>query len=933
MEYQKTLNLPKTDFPMKANLSQQEPKRLEQWQKNDLYQQIRDKSHDKDKYILHDGPPYANGNIHLGHALNKILKDIIIKIKTMAGKDAPYIPGWDCHGLPIEHQVVKKLGKKAKETPRHIVRSLCREYADNFVGIQKKEFERLGVLADYDNPYLTMSPDYEAKIVEVFGELFNKGFIYRGKKPIYWSPTTVTALAEAEIEYFDIESPSIYVKFPVKQDSLPSQISGIHKEKTFVVIWTTTPWTLPANLAVCFHPDFSYCAYNSGDETYIIAEGLARQFFEKTNKSADDYQKISKENIEQLQVTHPFINRPSQVVFGRHVTLETGTGVVHTAPGHGQEDYIVGLEYGLDPYCPVDEYGKFTKDYPEMQGEFVFKANNQIIELMTQNDSLLAHETITHSYPHGWRDKKPVIFRATEQWFLKIDHENMRDNGQKAIDQTKWIPPWGEKRIRGMVEKRPDWCLSRQRAWGVPIPAFRHKQSQTTYISRESIEHFAKIIREQGLDSWFTKQAHELLPETVECCGKTYTGDERIGQFEQEQDILDVWFDSGVSSFAVADSREELGWPTDLYLEGSDQHRGWFQSSLWPALALRQQAPYRQVLTHGFLLDENGRAMSKSEGNVIAPDKVIQQYGVDILRLWVSSEDYQNDIKLGWGLLGQIADSYRKIRNSYRFMLGNLYDYQAGDYSLSSLDKWALYRLGKMSQKVQKAYHNFEFHQVYHTLNNFFNQDLSAVYFDIVKDILYVDSANSDRRRAVQNTLDIILDHSVRIIAPVLCFTADEIFETYKPGQGSIHLQEFLAIPEEWLNNNDAMEMEKIMEIRAQAQNALEALRNEKIIGKSLEAEIEIFTQKDELKKILNHYKDSLAEFLLVSKVQLVETKITDNDEKLKVYTAENIVIGARKASGQKCPRCWYMKDDIGSNAKHPEICGRCANIVENIFN
>ncbi len=927
MDYQQTLNLPKTDFPMKANLAQREPDSIKKWQSLHLYQKIREKNQGNPRFILHDGPPYANGHIHLGHALNKILKDLIVKIKSMQGFDAPYVPGWDCHGLPIEHQVVKDLGNKARQTPRHEIRKQCRQYAQKFVDIQADEFKRLGVLGDYENPYLTMSPEYEARIVEVFGELFAKGAVYRGKKPIYWSPTTVTALAEAEIEYYDVESPSIYVKFPVAPSSLPAGIS--HPNATYIVIWTTTPWTLPANLAVAFHPEFTYGAYTCGNETYIIAEGLAEKFFQAVEKKADGVQKVTKQDIEKLQVRHPFLDRPSMVVFGTHVTLETGTGVVHTAPGHGQEDYVVGLNYGLEPFCPVDDHGCFTAEYAEMEGVFVFDANSKIVELLQTKGMLLKYSTFRHSYPHGWRDKKPVIFRATEQWFLSIDNQDLRKHGLSSIEATQWTPSWGENRIRSMVENRPDWCLSRQRAWGVPIPAFRHLESGQTYITNESIAFFAKVIRKEGLDSWFTHEAHELLPNTVSIAGKNYSGDERIGQFRQEEDILDVWFDSGVSSFAVLDNRDDLQWPADVYLEGSDQHRGWFQSSLWPAVALRGRAPYNHVVTHGFLLDEHGKAMSKSLGNVIAPEKVIQQYGADILRLWVSSEDYQNDIRLGWTLMGQIADSYRKIRNSFRFMLGNLYDFQPENIiehdRLHALDKWALSRMADVQKKILSAYDSYEFHQVFHILNNFFIQDLSAVYFDITKDLLYVDAPASARRRAAQTVLHHILSTTVRLVAPILAFTADEVYQHYHPQADSIHLERFHEIPPAWANDAEADEIQNLLQVRESAQKALEELRNSKQIGKSLEASITLYTENAQSYALLRKYRDYLAEFLLVSDVTLSEVKLEGASQ-----TGEFIVL-ASKASGNKCPRCWYIKTDIGIDTEYPELCPRCAGIVRSL--
>lgn len=923
MDYQKTLNLPQTDFPMKANLSKREPQMVEKWLENDLYGTIRKSKKGEPKFILHDGPPYANGNIHLGHALNKILKDIIIKIKSMEGFDSPYIPGWDCHGLPIEHQVVKKLGKKARETPRHEIRSLCREYAAGFVDIQKKEFQRLGVLGDFDNPYLTMSHEYEAGIVEIFGRLFEKGYIYRGKKPIHWSPTSVTALAEAEIEYQKIESPSVYVKFAIDPGSLP--VDQPNRDNTFVVIWTTTPWTLPANLAVCFHPEFSYVSYGAGKENYIIAEGLAENFFDKLQRKALSNHPMAKETLSAMRVFHPFIDRESKVIFGRHVTLESGTGIVHTAPGHGQEDYEIGLEYELEIYCPVDRYGRFTDDFPEMKGMKVFDANPKIIDLLSERGMLLLHEKITHPYPHGWRDKKPVIFRATEQWFLKIDHEDLRNKGLGAIKSTKWNPSWGLNRIQAMVEMRPDWCLSRQRAWGVPIPAFTLLETGETVMSKETIDFFTEIIRKEGLDSWFTKEPHELLPDEVNCNGKVYKGDERIGKFKQEEDILDVWFDSGVSSFAVLNHRKELQWPADIYLEGSDQHRGWFQSSLWPAVALEGVAPYKHVITHGFTLDEKGQAMSKSVGNTIAPEKIIEKFGVDILRLWVASENYQNDIKLGWTMMGQVADSYRKIRNSFRYLLGNLFDFNPGDRinyeNLEALDKWALYKLHNLSQSVRRAYDQEEFHLVFHLLNNFFISDMSNVYFDISKDMLYCDSKSSHRRRSIQTALDEILRTVVRLIAPILCFTAEEIYLGNNPQRESIHLEAFWDLPDEYLSSESALEIEKLLTIRSEVQKVLEGLRESKVIGKSLEGAITLYSENPEVGNLLSKYQGMLKEFFIVSRVDLADGILPASVQ------AEDIYISALKAEGEKCPRCWFIDEEMAK--KNQPVCSRCQKVLE----
>ncbi|HQO39321.1 MAG TPA: isoleucine--tRNA ligase, partial [Spirochaetota bacterium] len=662
MDYSKTVNLPATDFPMRANLPQKEPGIAKKWQDEKIYSRIQESRKGAKTYILHDGPPYANGHLHLGHALNKILKDIIVKHHTMMGQRSPFVPGWDCHGLPIELNVTRELGDKAKEMPRVDIRKKCREYAGSFVKIQMEEFRRLGVFADYENPYKTMSPEYETRIVEVFGDLLNEGYIYKNKKPIYWCPTCVTALAEAEVEYDNHISHSVFVKFKVD----PSSVSfGGDKERTYVVIWTTTPWTLPANLAVSFHPEFEYLSYSFNGENFIMAKGLLEQFESITGMKQAGETSLTFENIKALKVMHPFIDRESKVVFGTHVTLEQGTGIVHTAPGHGHDDYIVGLANNLEIFCPVDDEGKFTSDFPEMKGMHVFKANPEVVKLLEEKNALVHSGTIEHSYPHCWRCKKPLIYRATEQWFFGMDHKDLRKKGLESVDHTEWVPSWGETRFRGMVETRPDWCLSRQRSWGVPIPSFRCADCGKNLMTAESVKMFAGISRKEGIDAWYTKDIKELIPAGTKCtCGCT----ELIKEF----DILDVWFDSGVSHFAVLDQWEDLSWPADIYLEGSDQHRGWFQSSLWPAIALRGRAPFNTVLTHGFMLDENGKAMSKSLGNVIPPEKIIGQFGADILRLWVSSEDYRNDVRIGMNMMQQVAESYKRIRNTLKYIIGNI---------------------------------------------------------------------------------------------------------------------------------------------------------------------------------------------------------------------------------------------------------------------
>ena len=794
MDYSKTVNLPSADFPMKANLPEREPMMLKKWESDKIYDRIIKSRAGKPLYILHDGPPYANGHLHAGHALNKTLKDIIVKHKTMKGFNAPYVPGWDCHGLPIELQVTKKLGNAAREMPKIEIRKKCREYAGEFVKIQMEEFKRLGVFADYEHPYLTMSPVYESTIAETLGKLFKEGYIFRGKKPIYWCPNCETALAEAEIEYANHTSDSIFVKFPVAADSITT--AGLDKKNTYVVIWTTTPWTLPANLGVCLHPDYAYSAYKFGNEFYIIADGLAEAMCATVGSRYTEKIALKMNELKVLDVRHPFIDRQSKVIFGTHVTLEQGTGIVHTAPGHGMEDYIVGLQYDLDVLCPVDHQGRYTDDFPLMKGLNVFAANPKVIELLKEKNALIKTESIEHSYPHCWRCKKPLIYRATEQWFFGIDIKGLRKKGLKSIDDTEWIPSWGESRFKGMVETRPDWCLSRQRSWGVPIPSFSCKKCAKNMMSAESIQHFADISRSKGIDAWYTDDIKDLIPAETKCsCGSA--------EFVKDFDILDVWFDSGVSHFAVLENWEGHRWPADLYLEGSDQHRGWFQSSLWPAIALKGRAPYKTVLTHGFLLDHEGKAMSKSAGNGILPETIVNKFGADILRLWVSSEDYRSDVKLGMDMMQQVADSYRKIRNTFKFILGNLGDFTPDNAvayeKLPDIDKWILHELYQLSQGIIDAYEKFEFHNVYRKIVNFCAIELSSVYFDISKDILYTEEKNSLKRRANQTALYEISETLVRLLAPLIPFTTEEVWQ-FKGHTDSVHEQYYHELPAVFLN-------------------------------------------------------------------------------------------------------------------------------------
>ena len=919
VDYSKTVNLPTTDFPMRANLSKREPETLAYWERERIYEKILESRKSAPLYILHDGPPYANGNIHMGHALNKILKDIIVKHKTMMGFKSPYVPGWDCHGLPIELYVTRQLGEKAKSMPKIEIRNRCRSYAEKYVKIQAEEFKRLAVFGDYENPYLTMSASYEARILEVFGLLFKEGFITRGKKPIYWCPTCVTALAEAEVEYRDHTTPSIFVKFKVDPSSL--DVQGVDRDKTFVIIWTTTPWTLPANLAVCFHPEFKYSAYQFGDEFFILADGLVDSMAQIAGLKKGSSVPLEKPQIEKLKVYHPFIDRESKILFGDFVTLDQGTGIVHIAPGHGMEDYVIGIEHGLDVYCPVDDEGRFTEDFPEMKGVQVFDANSKVVDLLKEKKVLIHAFDIQHSYPHCWRCKEPLIFRAAEQWFFLVDHKNLRRLALEVTDRTQWIPAWGHMRFRGMVETRPDWCLSRQRSWGVPIPSFTCKKCGANLMTAESILYFSKLSLEKSIDAWYTEDAGALVPPDTVCqCGGR--------EFEKEYDILDVWFDSGVSNFVVLDSWKDHRWPSDIYLEGSDQHRGWFQSSLWPAIALRGEAPYHTVLTHGFMLDEQGRAMSKSEGNVIPPSDIIDKYGADILRLWVSSEDYRGDVRIGMDMINQIADSYRKIRNTFKFLIGNLSDFTAAHAlpyeQLSDIDKWILSRVHALSREVIEHYERFEFHLVYRKILNFCALELSSLYFDISKDILYVEERDSKRRRSNQTALKEIHESLLRLIAPLLSFTAEEIWR-FNGNAGSVHTQTYYSMNDQFNNPEIERRIETIIDIKKEVLQALEIKRKEKLIGTSLEASIDLFVKSEKARRLLSEMGEELRRFFQVSGVSLLSGKEAGMED------YENSSVRVNRAKGDKCVRCWNFSDRLGTDSVHPKLCPRCTAIVKNM--
>jgi isoleucyl-tRNA synthetase len=932
MDYKKTLNLPSTQFAMKANLPQREPEMLKEWEENKIYEKLREQSKDKPTFILHDGPPYANGHLHMGHALNKVLKDIIIRSRQMSGFNAPYVPGWDCHGLPIEHNVDKKLGKKKREMTAVQVRQECRSYAAKFVGIQRDEFKRFGVAGEWDTPYLTMNYPYEARIAKECGEFALSGDMFLGKKPIYWCCNCQTALAEAEIEYHDHTSPSIYVKFPLKDDISPL-IPGLGDTPVSMVIWTTTPWTIPANLGVCLHPDFVYAAVKvEGHEVIVLAKELVEPVMQTLGfENYTILAEIAARDLENKRCTHPIYDRDSLIILGDHVTLEAGTGCVHTAPGHGADDHIVGKRYGLDCYSPVEDNGVFSKEVELFGGQFIFKANKSINEVLEQKNALLKNESLSHSYPHCWRCKKPVIYRATPQWFISMDKMNLRQKALDEINNVHWIPSWGKERIYSMIENRPDWCLSRQRSWGVPIPVFHCKTCKKVHVTRESVDKIHALFTQFSSDIWFEREADFLMPDGSTCadCGSK--------EFTKDHNILDVWFDSGISHAAVLDEREGLCRPADLYLEGSDQHRGWFHSSLLTGVGRTGNAPYKAVLTHGFVVDENGRKMSKSVGNVVAPDTVIKQYGADVLRLWAASADYRGDVSMSNNIIKQLSDAYRRIRNTCRFMLGNFSDFDITCdlrpvATMSELDRFILHRLHVVVEKSLEAYENYEFHTIYHTLHNFCVKDLSNFYLDIIKDRLYTSPSTDPIRRDAQTVMAMILEALVKLMAPILPFTADEIYKHMPTGDAkreSIHLEDMVVLNPGWKNEALALKWENIRSLRAEVTKALEEARTKKLIGHPLDAALEIKVSDSELKDQLENLTENLSDIFIVSAASLVDSLEGDAYQGKEI---EGLAIRVTRAAGEKCERCWRFDVGIGEDAKYPTACPRCAKALESIL-
>lgn len=911
MDYKETLLMPKTAFKMRGNLPNKEPKRQEQWEENNIYEKVQERTKGRPSFVLHDGPPYANGNLHIGHAMNKILKDFIIRHKSMTGYHAPYVPGWDTHGLPIEVALSK--GKKVdrKKLSTAEFRQMCAEYALRQVDGQREQFKQLGVRGDWDNPYLTLAKDFEAAQIQVFGEMAKKGYIYKGLKPVYWSPSSESALAEAEIEYYDKKSPSIYVAFTIQDGK------GVLEEGDKIVIWTTTPWTIPANLGISLHPDIEYVRVQVGDNRFVVAQELLETVAAELDWENPEVVKTFKgKDLDRAVAKHPFYDRDSIVMLGKHVTTDAGTGCVHTAPGHGEDDFYVGKEYGLEALSPLDDKGVFTKEAPGFEGLFYDDANKAVTEKLKEAGALLKLGFIKHSYPHDWRTKKPTIFRATSQWFASI-----KDFRQDILDEIKkinWYPSWGETRLYNMVRDREDWCISRQRTWGVPIPVF-YGEDGTPIITDETINHVSKLFAEHGSNVWFEREAKDLLPEG-------FTSEHSPnGKFTKETDIMDVWFDSGSSHQAVLLHREGHRRPADVYLEGSDQYRGWFNSSISTAVAVTGHAPYKNIVSHGFALDGDGRKMSKSLGNVILPSKVLKQYGADILRLWVASVDYQADVRISDDILRQISESYRKIRNTFRFMLGNLADFDpktdlVQEEDLEEVDRYMLNRLQKLISSVRESYERFEFSPIYHSIHNFCSVELSSFYLDFAKDILYIEAKDNKRRRSLQTGYYEILKSLVQLLSPIIPHTADEVWE-FIPGveEESVQLTD-MPEPRKISNFNEE-KWDQFMKIRDDVLKALEEARNNKVIGKSLESKVTIVPKDNETKEVLNSM-EHLHQLLIVS-----EAVVAESAENAKEYRYTDVFV--EKHPAETCERCWVSSDTVGEDHDHPHLCTRCASIVK----
>jgi isoleucyl-tRNA synthetase len=908
-----TLNLPRTDFPMKANLPATEPVVVAKWDHMDLYGQLRAQRAGRPRYVLHDGPPYANGEIHIGHALNKVLKDFIVKSRSMAGFDAPYVPGWDCHGLPIELNVERDLGGRAKTGAPAEFRRACREYARRYYASQRNDFKRLGVIGDWENPYLTMAPAYQAAIVRALGKFVSRGLVYKGKKPVHWCLRDHTALAEAEVEYEDHSSPSIYVEFPMQEGGggLAERIPALAGREVTVLIWTTTPWTIPSNMAIAFHPDYEYGAYEYEHRVVIVAEALAENVSKATGRELGaKLATFRGETVEGARFRHPLYGRDSPAVLADYVTLEQGTGAVHTAPGHGADDFRTGVKYGLDVYAPIGKDGRFLPDLPIVGGLKVFDANPVVEGALATHGWLWHRSTVSHSYPHCWRCHQPVIFLATAQWFINMD--GLREAAISEVNATRWIPAWGRERMTGMFVSRPDWCISRQRAWGVPIPAVTCRSCGTSVLTPALVTQAAQVFEEHNADAWYELPLERFLPEGFRCdsCGGT--------TFEREYDILDVWFDSGSSHEAVLAQRPELTWPADLYLEGTDQYRGWFQSSLLVGLGTRERAPYRAVLTHGFVVNEQGHKMSKSLGNDVPPQQVIKESGADVLRLWVSMVDYRDEVRLGKAVLARTVEAYRKIRNTFRYLLSNLYDFDPARHlrpvaSLLEVDRFALSRFARVARKVLDAYEGYDFQTIFHAVNEFVTVDLSAFYVDVSKDRLYTLRADAPERRSAQTVQYLITDALTRLVAPILSVTAEEIWGQL-PGarEPSVHLAEFPRDTDSWIAPDAEARWAELLDVRASVNAALEVARNEKVIGAPLTAHVSL-KAPTAVRELLDQYRHDLPMLFIVSAVS-----IDDRD------TPFNVEVAVSHASGEKCPRCWRFVTETVTGGDLAGLCRRC---------
>ncbi len=930
-DYKPTLNLPETSFPMRGNLAQREPKMLKEWEQKNLYQKIREASKGRPSFILHDGPPYANGDIHIGHAVNKILKDIIIKSRTLDGFDAPYVPGWDCHGLPIELNVEKKVGKPGQKVDAKTFRDKCRQYAQKQVDGQRKDFQRLGVLGEWNKPYLTMDYGFESNIVRTLGKIIDKGHLHKGSKPVHWCLDCGSALAEAEVEYYDKTSPAIDVAFKAVDPAAIFKACGTNANDNPVaaVIWTTTPWTLPANMAVSLHPELAYVLVsaetNAGALNLLLAEALYEQALERYGVEAFDIiGRCQGQALEHQLLQHPFYDRQVPIILGDHVTTDAGTGAVHTAPGHGQDDFIVGQKYGLEVYNPVGSNGVFLPDTELFAGLHVNKANDEILKVLEANKALLKFKKLTHSYPHCWRHKTPIIFRATPQWFISMHQNGLRDTAMKAISETQWMPDWGKARIEGMVENRPDWCISRQRTWGVPITLFVHKESGELHPNTSSIiEQVAQAIEKAGIDAWFSLDPKDIL------------GDE-ADSYDKVTDTLDVWFDSGVTHACVLEHRDGLHLPADLYLEGSDQHRGWFQSSLLTSVAVHDHAPYKSVLTHGFTVDADGKKMSKSVGNVVQPQKICNSLGADILRLWVASTDYSAEMSVSDEILKRTADSYRRIRNTARFLLANLNGFNPATDMLDAkdmlaLDRWAVAKTLQLQNEITAAYKVYNFHLIYQKLHNFCAVEMGSFYLDVIKDRQYTTQKDSVARRSAQTALYHIVEAMTRWLAPILSFTAEEIWQAI-PGQHSETIFTETWYPRLFdLDSADSMNFDfwsQVQETRTLVSKQLEQLRVDGKIGSSLDAELDLYCS-DELFKTLNKLEDELRFVLITSYARLhPKSEAPATAIECTLANGESLQLDATSSTHKKCVRCWHHREDVGAHQDHPELCGRCVDNV-----